>query len=87
MGSYNTEDQCPRCPRRAPRDPVGCWFTILADGLASFGRGGNDNGPPTELRSEVLEFTKTDGYDDCTATTSATPGDTITTTSPRRTRT
>ena len=48
-----------------PEDPDDCWFTILASGLHPWGRGGMYDGPPTESRSDVVEFTKTDGYDYC----------------------
>jgi hypothetical protein len=55
-------------PSEMPND---CWFTILADGLLTWGKGGIYDGPPTELRSGEIIFTKIDepdvhGDDFCT---------------------
>ena len=44
-----------------PPDPLDCWFTILADGFAPFGKGGMYDGPPSELRPSAVEFTKAEG--------------------------
>ena len=44
-----------------PDDPNDCWFTVLASGMVPWGAGGMYDGPPAELRSDEVEFTKIDG--------------------------
>ena len=52
----------------SPEDPRDCWFTVLASDLYPWGKGGIYDGPPTELRSGKVEFTRVDdiGHDFCT---------------------
>jgi hypothetical protein len=48
-----------------PENPLDCWFTVLASGLAAWGKGGIYVGPPTELRSGEVEFVR--AYDESDA--------------------
>jgi hypothetical protein len=43
-----------------PEDPNDCWFTVLAEGYLAWGKGGIYDGPPTDLRSGEIVFTKID---------------------------
>jgi hypothetical protein len=47
-----------------PENPLDCWFTVLASGFFAWGKGGIYDGPPTELRSGEIEFTRIEGPED-----------------------
>ena len=55
-------------PDEPPLDPADypgmCWFTVLADGRAPFGKVGMYDGPPTELRPGPVEFAKVEDRDE-----------------------
>jgi hypothetical protein len=38
--------------------PSWCWYTVLMTGFVPWGEGGTYDGPPTELRSGEVVFTK-----------------------------
>jgi hypothetical protein len=43
--------------------PDWCWFTVLASGFATWGKGGIYDGPPhRELCAGEVEFTKVEGH-------------------------